>query len=256
MFKSVIDTHTHTQTHVKMLPGHRCTSSVENGVVTVDGRVYPMASSIVATEYTIQASIKATAQRVADFYRPLTHRNTHPTASAAPDAPVSPHEAPISLDNPLLIISVLKGSYIFTADFVRYLGDMELPHVVDFIRLSSYNSGTTSTGTISVMLNPKFENLQGKHVLIVEDVCDSGRTLKFLRERLIQKYQPKSVRTVVMVNKEASARKVVFEPEFACLTGPNQYIVGYGFEVNDRYRDLRHIFTLKDEFTKRYPAKL
>lgn len=55
-------------------------------------------------------------------------------------------EAVISLDNPLIIISVLKGSYIFTADFVRYLGDADLPHVVDFIRLTSYNSGTASTG--------------------------------------------------------------------------------------------------------------
>jgi hypoxanthine phosphoribosyltransferase len=234
-----------------MLPPHRCISSVEDGKVTVDGRVYPMASDIVATEDVIQARIKAVAQQIADHYRTLTHRNTHPTAATAEG-----EEAPISLDNPLIIISVLKGSYIFTADLVRYLGDIEMPHVVDFVRLASYNAGTTSTGTISVMLNPKFKNLQGKHVLIVEDVCDSGRTLKFLHERLVQQYQPKSVKSLVLVNKEASARKVAYEPEFACLQGPNRYIVGYGFEVNDRYRDARHIFTLKDGFAKRYPAKL
>ncbi|KPA78230.1 xanthine phosphoribosyltransferase (XRPT) [Leptomonas pyrrhocoris] len=240
-----------------MMPGRRCTSSVEGDKVTVDGRVYPMASSIVATEDVIQASIRAAAQKIAEAYRPLTHRNTHPTPGAAPDAAaVNPHEAPISLENPLILISVLKGSYIFTADLVRYLGDAGLPHVVDFVRLASYNSGTTSTGTISVMLKPKFTNLQGKHVLIVEDVCDSGRTLKFLRERLIKKYQPKSVKTIVMVNKDSSARKVDFEPEFECLKAPNAYIVGYGFEVNDRYRDVRHIFTLKDGFATRYPAKL
>lgn len=239
-----------------MLPAHHCTSSVEGGKVCVDGRVYPMASSIVATEDVIQASIKTAAQKIADAYRPLTHRNTHPAPGAAPDAPVSGHEAPISLDNPLIIISVLKGSYIFTADLVRYLGDIQMPHVVDFVRLASYNSGTTSTGTISVMLNPKFKNLQGKHVLIVEDVCDSGRTLKFLHERLIKECQPKSVKTLVLVNKESSARKVEYEPEFECLKGPNEYIVGYGFEVNDRYRDVRHIFTLKDGFATRYPAKL
>ncbi|KPI84182.1 xanthine phosphoribosyltransferase (XRPT) [Leptomonas seymouri] len=239
-----------------MMPGHRCTSSVENGQVIVDGRVYPMASSVMATEDVIQAGIKAAAEKIAAAYRPLTHRNTHPAPGAAPDAPVSPHEAPISQENPLILISVLKGSYIFTADLVRYLGDAGLPHVVDFVRLASYNAGTTSTGTISVMLEPKFENLKGKHLLIVEDVCDSGRTLKFLRERLIKKFQPKSVKTVVLVNKESSARRVDFTPEFACLKGPNSYIVGYGFEVNDRYRDLRHIFTLKDGFAKRYPAKL
>lgn len=239
-----------------MIPAHRCTSSVENGKVTVDGRVYPMASSIVATEDVIQASIQATAQKIAAFYKPLTHRNTHPTPDAAPGSPVSSHEAPISLDNPLILISVLKGSYIFTADLVRYLGDAGLPHVTDFVRLVSYNSGTKSTGSISVMLNPKFADLKGKHVLIVEDVCDSGLTLKFLRERIIKEYQPKSVRTVVMVNKVSSARKVEFQPEFACMEGPNKYIVGYGFEVNDRYRDARHIFTLKDGFATRYPAKL
>lgn len=239
-----------------MMPAHRCTTSVENGKVTVDGRHYPMASSIVATEDKIQASIKAAAQKIADTYRPLTHRNTHPAPGAAPDAPVSAHEAPISLDNPLIIISVLKGSYIFTADLVRYLGDIQMPHVVDFVRLASYNDGTTSTGKIHVMLEPKFKNLQGKHVLIVEDVCDSGRTLKFLHERLMKQFQPKSVKTLVLVNKESSARKVAYEPEFECLKGPNKYIVGYGFEVNDRYRDVRHIFTLKDGFAKRYPAKL
>lgn len=239
-----------------MQPTHRCTGSVDaQGRVFVDGREYPMASSIVATEDVIQASIKATAETIAKDYKPLHHRDTRLPASAAAALPQEP-EAPISYDNPLIIISVLKGSYIFTADFVRYLGDAGLPHVVDFVRLASYNSGTKSTNNISVLMRPKFENLRGKHVLIVEDVCDSGQTLRFLRDDLMEKFQPKSLKTLVMVNKEPAARKVRFEPEYACLDGPNKYIIGYGFEVNDRYRDFRHIFTLRDGQARRYPAKL
>ncbi|KAK7200114.1 xanthine phosphoribosyltransferase [Novymonas esmeraldas] len=239
-----------------MLPSHRCKGVVDaNGKVSVDGREYPMASGIVATEDVIQRSIQATAQAIAKDYRSLHHRDSRLPSSVAAQMEEAP-EAPISFENPLIIISVLKGSYIFTADLIRYLGDCGLPHVVDFVRLASYNSGTRSTGSISVLMDAKFENLRGKHVLIVEDVCDSGRTLRFLRESIIRKYNPKSIKTLVMVNKEPAARKVDFEPEYACIDGPDKYIVGYGFEVNDRYRDLRHIFTLRDGEATRYPAKL
>lgn len=206
-----------------------------------------MASSVVATEDVIQASIKDTAEKIAKEYAGQLHRDTTTDTAA---------EAPISYDNPLIVISVLKGSYIFTADFVRYLGDHGLPHVVDFVRLASYNDGTQSTGYVKVLLDTKYTNLQGKHVLIVEDVCDSGRTLQFFSEQLKARFQPKSLKTVVLVRKEASARRVVYEPEYWCLNGPDKYIVGYGFEVNDRYRDLRHIFVLKDGEATRYPTKL
>ncbi|KAG5479802.1 hypothetical protein LSCM4_05810 [Leishmania orientalis] len=240
-----------------MLPNHRCNGSVDtNGRVFVDGCEYPMASGIVATEDVIQRSIKAMAQTIAKDYKPLSHRDFRLPSRSTSATEVCVSETPISYDNPLIIISVLKGSYIFTADFIRYLGDCGLPHVVDFVRLASYNSGTHSTGSVSMLMGLKFENLRGKHVLIVEDVCDSGRTLRFLRDNIMEKYQPKSIKTLVMVNKEPAARKVDFEPEYACLDGPNKYIVGYGFEVNDRYRHLRHIFTLRDGEATRYPAKL
>ncbi|KAG5479417.1 hypothetical protein LSCM1_04678 [Leishmania martiniquensis] len=239
-----------------MLPNHRCSGSVDShGRVFVDGREYPMASGIVATEDVIQSSIKAMAQTIARDYKSLRHRDVR-LSSGSVNSTERVSEAPISYDNPLIIISVLKGSYIFTADFIRYLGDCGLPHVVDFVRLTSYNSGTESTGQVSMLMGLKFENLRGKHVLIVEDVCDSGRTLRFLRDSIMKRYQPKSIKTLVMVNKESAARKVDFDPEYVCLDGPNKYIVGYGFEVNDRYRDLRHIFTLRDGEATRYPAKL
>ncbi|CAJ1008346.1 putative Phosphoribosyl transferase domain containing protein [Leishmania naiffi] len=240
-----------------MLSNHRCRGAVDaQGRVFVDGREYPMASSIIATEDVIQSKIKAMAQTIANDYKLLTHRDCRLPPNVATGMEKVVSEAPISYDNPLIIVSVLKGSYIFTADFIRYLGDCGLPHVVDFVRLTSYNGGTRSTGRVAMLSGLKFENLRGKHVLIVEDVCDSGRTLHFLRTSIIEKYQPKSIKTLVMVNKEAAARKVDFEPEYACLSSPNKYIIGYGFEVNDRYRDLRHILILRDGEATRYPAKL
>ncbi|AYU78560.1 xanthine phosphoribosyltransferase / XPRT [Leishmania donovani] len=241
-----------------MLPTHSCKGFVDaQGRVFVDGREYPMASGIVATEDVIQTNIKAMAHTIAKDYKSLSHRDARLSPSTAETAEAAEAaEAPISYDNPLIIISVLKGSYIFTSDFIRYLGDCGLPHVVDFVRLASYNSGTKSTGQISMLAGLRFENLRGKHVLIVEDVCDSGRTLRFLRDYIMEKFQPKSIKTLVMVNKEQAARKVDFDPEYFCLAGPNKYIVGYGFEVNDRYRDLRHILILRDGEATRYPAKL
>lgn len=228
--------------------GSACARATEQDVV-VSGRVYPMALQLVATEDTIQKSIKAAAERIAHDYRSLMHRDSRPDATGD-------GEAVISLDNPLILISVLKGSYIFTADFVRYLGDCGLPHVTDFIRIASYNNGTSSTGNVSVLAQPRFANLRGKHVLIVEDICDSGRSLRFLHSFLQEKYQPKTLKTLVFANKPASARRTAFRPDYKCIDVPDKYVVGYGFEVNDRYRDLRHVFVLKDNYANRYPAKL
>lgn len=240
-----------------MQPTHKCTvGRRSDGTITVDGKAYPMASDVVATEDQIHAAMRAMAKKLADYYRHKTHRDTSPAAAASSSSAAGDREAPISYDNPLIIISVLKGSYIFTADFVRYLQDEGLYNVCDFIRLSSYNDGTKSVGTITIHSLPKFQNLKGKHVLVLEDVCDSGRTLKFLKEYMIKTYSPKTVEFCVLVDKHAEARKVSFVPEHVCLRGPNKYIIGYGFEVNDRYRDFRHVFMLKDEEAGRYPSKL
>jgi len=224
-------------------------STNAQGVVTVNGRAYPMAGSVVATEEQIQTQIRATAQRIASDYKDLTHRDT--TVGCRPNT-----EAIISDQNPLLLVSILKGSYIFTADLVRYLGDVELPNVVDFVRLASYNAGTESTGNVQLLTKPSFTQYEGKHVLLVEDICDSGRSLQFFCQWFQTHYRPKSLKVVVLANKPVDARRVPFEVEYACLNVPNQYVVGYGFEVNDRYRNYRHIFCLRDGESGRYPAKL
>ncbi|CCW62987.1 unnamed protein product [Phytomonas sp. EM1] len=257
-----------------MQPGHVCTQHVnDKGIIVIDDREYPMASEVVATEDVIQRSVQNLARRIAEDYKGLKHLDTcrslnsmnremlpHGITSNScdirdADSP-STMEAPISEENPLIILSVLKGSYVFTADFVRYLGDYDLPHVVDFIRLASYNDGTESSGTITLLSKPKFKHLNGKHVLILEDVCDSGRTMKFLYDYIGDNYKPKSLKTLVFMNKPSDARKVEFEPEYKCLDAPNKYVIGYGFEINDRYRNLRHVFVPTEKEKVRFMFEL
>ncbi|RNF00093.1 hypoxanthine-guanine phosphoribosyltransferase [Trypanosoma rangeli] len=215
-----------------------------NGVISVDGKEYPMAEELVATENIIQHRIKAVAKQLTDFYRPLLHRDTHSSKGLAP----------ISDENPLIIISVLKGSYIFTADMVRYLGDYGLPHVVDFLRVSSY-SGTKCTNAMQLLADIRFKDLRGKHVLLLEDISDSGNTLRYIIDKIQQEHHPASLKVCVLADKPAG-RRVQVHPDFVCLTVPNKYVIGYGFEVNDRYRCFRHIFTLKPEEATRYPSQL
>ncbi|KEG10340.1 hypoxanthine-guanine phosphoribosyltransferase [Trypanosoma grayi] len=220
------------------------------GVLVVDGKEYAMAEDLVATEASIQRSIKAVAKELADAYKPLLHRDTHSNNKSI----ISDSTVPISDENPLIIISVLKGSYIFTADLVRYLVDYGLPHAVDFIRVTSYN-GTNSTGTMQLIAEPRFKNLRGKHVLVVEDIADSGRTLRYLVDKIQREHQPASLKVCVLADKPGG-RVVPVQPDYVCLKVPNKYVIGYGFEVNDRYRSLRHIFTLKPEVATRYPSQL
>ncbi|EAN91546.1 putative hypoxanthine-guanine phosphoribosyltransferase [Trypanosoma cruzi] len=214
------------------------------GVIVVDGKAYPMAEELVATESVIQRSIKAVAKQIADFYRPLSHRDTHGGGGVAP----------ISDENPLIIISVLKGSYIFTADMVRYLGDYGLPHVVDFLRVASYR-GTSSTNKMQLLAETQFKALRGKHVLILEDIVDSGKTLRYILDKVQREHQPATLKVCVLADKPGG-RRVTMQPDFVCLTVPNKYVIGYGFEVNDRFRCFRHIFTLRPGEARRYPAHL
>ncbi|KAG8342698.1 Phosphoribosyl transferase domain [Trypanosoma vivax] len=230
-------------------PREHTVGKTAEGVVTVDGREYPMAAELVATESVIHKSIREIAQRIADDYRHLTHRDTH--SSNATDGAT----APISDNNPLIVLSILKGSYIFTADLTRYLNDCGLPHVVDFFRATSYRGTTKSSGTVSLLEKPRFVNLEGKHVLIVEDICDTGRTLDCIIKEVREIYRPASLKLCVLADKPGG-RLVPVPLDYVCLTVPNQYVIGYGFEVNDRYRNFRHIFTLRPDYAKRFPSQL
>ncbi len=139
------------------------------------------------------------------------------------------------------VISVLKGSFMFTADLVRLLpGNF----AVDFIRASSYGDGTETSCLVSVSLWPSVK-VAGKRILLVDDIADSGLTLKCLVERL-EKEGAVGVDVCVLLDKP-SRRKVEFVPRFVGFTIPNLFVVGYGIDYAERYRNLPYVGVLKEE---------
>ncbi|MFN8393277.1 MAG: hypoxanthine phosphoribosyltransferase [Bacteroidia bacterium] len=138
-----------------------------------------------------------------------------------------------------LIVSVLNGAFLFTADLVRHLNfDPE----VQFVRLSSYHGGTKSSGQMRVLLDLT-NSPEGRDVLIVEDIVDTGRTLDWLRRDLMHKGAA-SVRIASLLFKE---EMYMFDgpPEYYCFRIPNAFVVGYGLDYAERGRNLRAIYSLK-----------
>jgi hypoxanthine phosphoribosyltransferase len=136
--------------------------------------------------------------------------------------------------NPLLL-GILKGSFIFMADLVR---EIDMPLEVDFIRLSSYGSSTESSGKIKA-LSRLNEPVAGRHVLIVEDIIDTGLTTAYLIKYLKRK-GPASVRLCALTEKP-SRRKIDVKIDYPGFTVPDKFIVGYGIDWNEKYRNLRDI---------------
>ncbi len=135
----------------------------------------------------------------------------------------------------LLLIGILKGSFIFLADLVRELG---LPVEIDFIKLSSYYSGTETSGKVKVELGLKTE-VKGRHVLVVEDIVDTGTTVSFALGYLKRK-GPASLKLCVLVDKPARHR-VPIHIDYLGFTIPDRFIVGYGTDWNEKFRYLKDI---------------
>jgi len=136
--------------------------------------------------------------------------------------------------NPLLI-GILKGSFIFMADLVR---EIAMPLEVDFMRLSSYGGGTESSGKIRV-LSRLNEPVEGRHVLVVEDIIDTGLTTAYFIKYLKRK-RAASVRLCALTEKP-SRRKTAVKIDYPGFTVPDKFIVGYGIDWNEKYRNLRDI---------------
>ncbi|MFA5399889.1 MAG: hypoxanthine phosphoribosyltransferase [Dehalococcoidia bacterium] len=136
--------------------------------------------------------------------------------------------------NPLLI-GILKGSFVFMADLVRRL---DMPLEVDFVRLSSYGGGTESSGRIRV-LGKMSEPVEGRHVIVVEDIIDTGLTTSYFL-RYIRGRKPASVALCALTEKPAR-RKVKVKIDYLGFTVPDKFIVGYGIDYNERYRNLPDI---------------
>jgi hypoxanthine phosphoribosyltransferase len=137
------------------------------------------------------------------------------------------------LDSTLILVGVLKGSFIFLSDLVRRL---TVDHVVDFIALSSYQGG--ESGNVRLLMDPR-ENMEGKHVLIVEDILDSGNTLDYLM-RNFRTRSPKSVRTAVLLDKP-DRHILPIDIAYLGFTIEDVWVVGYGLDYNEQHRTLPYI---------------
>ncbi|HEX9580105.1 MAG TPA: hypoxanthine phosphoribosyltransferase [Gemmatimonadales bacterium] len=135
----------------------------------------------------------------------------------------------------LMLVGVLKGSFIFLADLSRKL---TIPHTVDFIALSSYGGATRSSGEVRLMMDLR-TTIAEKHVLIVEDIVDTGHTLEYLM-RLLRARGPASLKACALVRKP-DRREVDVELKYVGFDIPNKWVVGYGLDYGDRFRTLPYI---------------
>ena len=139
----------------------------------------------------------------------------------------------------LVLVSVLKGSIIFMADLVRAI---TTPHEIDFMATSSYGAATHSSGVVRILKDLNV-SIQGRNVLVVEDIIDSGHTLNYLL-RLLQERQPASLRIVTLLDKP-ERRTVPIDVDWVGFSIPNEFVVGYGLDYNELYRNLPYIGVLK-----------
>jgi len=139
-----------------------------------------------------------------------------------------------------ILIGVLKGSFIFMADLIRLL---DFPLEVEFVRLSSYGGGK-SPGKIKLVQDAQ-SNIKDRHVLVIEDIIDTGFTTAFVLEHLGKK-KPASLKLCTLTDKP-SRRKVTVNIDYLGLTVPNKFIVGYGIDWNERFRYLPGIYTMEEE---------
>lgn len=144
--------------------------------------------------------------------------------------------------NELTIVSIINGAIFFTADLLR---EIALPVRLDCARISSYQNETVSEGEPEILFNIEIE-IEGRHVLVIDDILDSGKTLLKITS-LLKKLDVKSLRTCVLLDKK-ERREVSFEADFVGFSIPDEFVVGYGLDFAELYRNLRCIGVLKPEF--------
>ncbi|MGG0179064.1 hypoxanthine phosphoribosyltransferase [Gottfriedia acidiceleris] len=143
-------------------------------------------------------------------------------------------------NEPLILVVVLKGSFVFAADLVR---EMKSNINVDFISVSSYSNQTESTGKVR-LLKDLDENITDKNVVVIEDIIDSGLTLHFLRDHL-QMHKPKSIKICTLLDKP-ERRKIDLPVDYVGFVIPDEFIVGYGIDYAQQFRNLPYIATVEE----------
>ncbi|MDY0340363.1 MAG: hypoxanthine phosphoribosyltransferase [Coriobacteriia bacterium] len=144
-------------------------------------------------------------------------------------------------DRPLLLVAVLRGAAIFVGDLSRAI---EAPVELDFMAVSSYGSSTKSSGVVRI-LKDLDEDIEGRDVLVVEDILDTGLTLKYLLRNLASR-KPTSLEVVTLLSKEGK-QQVPIECAYVGFSVPDEFVVGYGLDYAERYRNLPYIGILKRE---------
>lgn len=139
----------------------------------------------------------------------------------------------------ILVVGILKGSTIFLADLVRRI---DLPLAIDFVAISSYGNSTSSSGVVRILKDLE-ESIEGRHILVVEDIIDTGLTLNYLLKNL-QSRKPASIKVCALLDKP-SRRKIDVPVDYLGFSIPDEFVVGYGLDFNERYRNLPDACVLK-----------
>ena len=141
----------------------------------------------------------------------------------------------------LMLVTVLKGAVVFLADLMRQI---DVPAEIDFMVVSSYGSGVKSSGVVKIVKDLDVP-LAGKDILIVEDILDSGLTLSYIKE-LLESRGPRSIRIATLLDKP-SRRKVDLQADYIGFSVPDEFVIGYGLDYDEKYRNLPFVGILKPE---------
>ena len=142
-------------------------------------------------------------------------------------------------DRNLMMVSVLKGSVVFMADLMRAIS---VPASIDFMSVTSYGKGVKTSGVVRIIKDLD-EELDGRDILIVEDILDSGMTLSYLKEHIMAK-GARSIRIATLLDKP-ERRRVDIHPDYSCFSVPDEFVVGYGLDYAAKYRNLPYVGILK-----------
>lgn len=140
----------------------------------------------------------------------------------------------------IFVIGVLKGAFVFVSDLVR---NIDLPVTIDFMAVSSYGLSTQSSGVVKILKDLDLE-IENKNVLIVEDIIDTGLTLKYLKENLLSR-NPKSIKICTLLDKP-ERRQCDLKIDYSGFVIPDKFIVGYGIDCAEKFRNLPHIAIVKE----------
>ena len=140
----------------------------------------------------------------------------------------------------LMIIGILKGAVVFMSDLIRQIS---VPLEVDFMAISSYGEATETSGVVQ-LLKDLDRPIEGKHVLIVEDIIDTGLTLSYLYQ-LLQSRNPATLKTAVLLDKP-ERRRTDFTPDYVGFTIPDKFVIGYGLDYNHMHRELPYVGVLEN----------